>query len=212
MEKFDRVEVRGQGSIPLKYHRVTRWLHAGIALAVVIQLGSSQLMEVPQPGRLLNGAGRTFFAVHRWSGLCVLTLLVLHWLWDLAGHVPYGWGHLYPWFSGPRLRKVLSAVKALRPWIRGQLPAGGEETAPLAGAVHGLGLLVATAMALTGSLIFFGMSADGYLSPFLDLVKAIHGFIANFIWAYFVGHVSMAMLHQWRGEPLIVRMFNLLAK
>ena len=196
----------------MTYDRTTRWLHAGIALGVFIQLVSSQVMEVPQPGRLLNGAGRTFFAVHRWSGLCVLTLLVLHWLWDLAGHVPYGWGHLYPWFSGPRLRKVLSAVKALRPWIRGQLPAGGEETAPLAGAVHGLGLLVATAMALTGSLIFFGMSADGSLSPFLDLVKAIHGFIANFIWAYFVGHVGMAMLHQWRGEPLIVRMFNLLAK
>jgi len=67
-------------------------------------------------------------------------------------------------------------------------------------------------MALTGSLIFFGMAADGSLSPFLEVVKAIHGFIANFIWAYFVGHVGMAMFHQWRGEPLIVRMFNLLAK
>jgi len=212
MEKFDRVEIRGQGSIPLKYHRVTRWLHAGIALAVVIQLGSSQLMEVPQPGRLLKGAECTFFALHRWSGMCVLTLLFLHWLWGLAGHVPYGWGHLYPWFSGPRLRKVLSAIKALPQWIRGQIPAGGEETVPLAGAVHGLGLLVATAMALTGSTIFFGMAADGSMSGFLEVVKGIHGFIANFIWAYFVGHVGMAMLHQWRGEPLIVRMFNLLAK
>ena len=196
----------------MTYDRTTRWLHAGIALGVFIQLVSSQVMEVPQPGRLLSGAERSIFAVHRWSGMCVLSLLVLHWLWGLAGHVPYGWGHLYPWFSGPGLRKVLAAVKALPPWIRGQLPAGGEETAPLAGAVHGLGLLVASAMALTGSLIFFGMAADGSLNPSLEVVKAIHGFIASFIWAYFVGHVGMAMLHQWRGEPLLVRMFNLLAK
>ena len=196
----------------MTYDRTTRWLHAGVALAVVIQLGSSQVMEVPQPRQLLNGAGRLFFTIHRWSGMCVLTLLVLHWLWGFAGHVPYGWGHLYPWFSGPRLKKVLSALKAFPLWIRGQLSAGGEETVPLAGAVHGLGLLVATAMALTGSLIFFGMAADGSLSPILALVKEIHGFIANFIWAYFVGHVGMAMVHQWRREPLIARMFNLLAK
>ena len=196
----------------MTYDRTTRWLHAGIALAVVIQLVSSQVMEVPQPKRLLNGAELTFFVVHRWSGMCVLTLVVLHWLWHLAGHVPYGWGHLYPWFSGPRLRKVLSALKALPAWIRWQLPAGGEETVPLAGAVHGLGLLVAAAMALTGSLIFFGMAADGSLSHILELVKEIHGFIANFIWAYFVGHVGMAIIHQWRGESLIVRMFDLLAK
>lgn len=169
-------------------------------------------MEVPQPGRLLTGAGHNFFAVHRWSGMCVLSLLVLHWLWGLAGHVVYGWGHLYPWLSGPRLRKVLSAVKALPAWIRGQLPVGGEETVPLAGAVHGLGLAVATAMALTGSIIFFGMAADGSMSGFLEVVREIHGFIANFIWAYFVGHVFMAVLHQWRLEPLITRMFNVLRK
>ena len=196
----------------MKYDRLTRWLHAGIALAVVTQLVSSQLMEVPQPGRLLNGTESRFFAIHQWSGMCVLSLLVFHWLWHLAGHVPFGWGHFYPWFSRVRLRKVLSAVKTLPPWIRGQLPAGGEETASLAGAVHGLGLLAATVMALTGATIFFGMAADGSMSGFVEVVKEIHGFMANFIWAYFVGHVGMAVLHHWRDEPLITKMFNLLVK
>lgn len=196
----------------MKYDRLTRWLHAGIALAVVTQLVSSQLMEVPQPGQLPSGAESRFFALHQWSGMCVLSLLVLHWLWSLAGHVPLGWGHLYPWFSRVRLRKVLSAVKALPPWIRGQLPPGGEETVPLAGAVHGLGLLAATAMALTGAIIFFGMAPDVSVSGFVEVVKEIHGFMANFIWAYFIGHVGMAVLHHWRGEPLITKMFNLLAK
>ena len=196
----------------MTYDRITRWLHAGIALAVVIQLVSSQVMAVPQPGRLLSGAERSFFAVHRWSGMCVLSLLVLHWLWGLAGHVPYGWEHLFPWFSGPRLKKVLSALKAMPAWLRGRLPAESNETLPLAGAVHGLGLVVATAMALTGSLIFFGMPSQGSMSGYIGVVREIHGFVANFIWAYFIGHVGMAVLHQWRGESLIGNMFNLRAK
>jgi cytochrome b561 len=205
-------ETSGTSRTTMTYDRITRWLHAGIALAVVIQLVSSQVMAVPQPGRLLSGAERSFFAVHRWSGMCVLSLLVLHWLWGLAGHVPYGWEHLFPWFSGPRLKKVLSALKAMPAWLRGRLPAESNETLPLAGAVHGLGLVVATAMALSGSTIFFGMTPEGSMSGFIEVVREVHGFIANFVWAYFVGHVGIAILHQWRGEPLITRMFNLLAK
>ena len=71
---------------------------------------------------------------------------------------------------------------------------------------------MATAMARGSSFIFFGMAADGHTSGFIGSVKEIHSFIANFIWAYFVEHVSRAVLHQWRGESLIDRMFNLLAK
>ena len=50
------------------------------------------------------------------------------------------------------------------------------------------------------------------MSAFLDVVREIHAFMANFIWAYFVGHVGMAVLHHRWGEPLIANMFNLLAK
>jgi hypothetical protein len=56
------------------------------------------------------------------------------------------------------------------------------------------------------------MAAHGHTSGFIGSVKEIHSFIANFTWAYFVEHVSRAVLHQWRGESLIDRMFNLLAK
>ena len=67
-------------------------------------------------------------------------------------------------------------------------------------------------MALRGSIIFFGMAADGHTSGFIGSAKEIHSFIGNFIGAYFVEHASMAVLHQWRGESLIDRMFNLLVK
>jgi cytochrome b561 len=197
---------------PMQYDRLTRWLHAGIVLAVMIQLTSSQLMQVPQPGHSLAGTGIPFFSVHRWSGMCVLSLAVLHWLWGLSGHVTNGWGHLFPWFSRSRLGEVLSAIKAMPAWLQGKLPVGGQETIPLAGLVHGLGLLLITAMALTGSAIFFGMSPDGSMPRSLEPVRPIHGFIANFVWVYFFGHAGMAALHQWKGEPLITRMFNLAAR
>ena len=50
------------------------------------------------------------------------------------------------------------------------------------------------------------------MNGFIEVVREIHGFIANFIWAYFVGHVGMAVLHQLRGESLISNMFNLIAR
>lgn len=196
----------------MKYDRITRWLHAGIALGVVVQLFCSLFMDVPAPGRSLPQAGYRLFLIHRWSGITVVSLVILHWLWNLSGHVAGGWGHLFPWFSGTRLRRLLSALKAMPDWLRGRLSGESRETIPLAGAVHGLGLVVATGMALTGSTIFFGMAPDGSMNGFIEVVREIHGFIANFIWAYFVGHVGMAVLHQLRGESLISNMFNLIAR
>jgi len=36
--------------------------------------------------------------------------------------------------------------------------------------------------------------------------------MGNVLWVYFLGHVGIAVLHQWRGDRLITNMFNLLAK
>jgi cytochrome b561 len=54
----------------VKYDRGIRWLHAGIALGVLIQLSTSQLMTVPEPGLSL-------FMVHRWSGISIFAMVIL---------------------------------------------------------------------------------------------------------------------------------------
>jgi cytochrome b561 len=196
----------------VNYDRVVRWLHAGIALAVVIQMLSSKVMQIPQPGRLPLEPRHAFFLIHEGSGLTLVTLLVLHWLWGLTGHVAGGWGHLFPWFSRDRLQDLLAALKALPPWLRDNRAVDEEVMHPLAGAVHGLGLLTVTAMALTGATMVLGMGPEGSLGGLLQAARWVHGFVANFMWAYVIGHVAMAMLHQVRGERVLTKMFDLLSR
>ncbi|MEJ2727126.1 MAG: cytochrome b/b6 domain-containing protein [Deltaproteobacteria bacterium] len=196
----------------MKYDRIIRWLHAGIALGVVVQLCSSQFMAVPAPGRPLAETGYHFFTVHRWSGITVVALVILHWIWGLSGHVTGGWGHLFPWFSGPRFRNLMSDIKSVPQWLRGALPGQQQETAPLAGAIHGLGLLAVSAMALSGTTIFFGMGPHGAMSRFVALIREGHRYMGNVIWLYFFGHVGISVLHQLRGDRLITSMFNLVSK
>ncbi len=117
----------------MKYDRTTRWLHAGLALTVVIQLLSSLLMVVPHPGRVPTEPGYTLFHIHRWSGITVVSLLLLHWLWQLSGHLSNGWGHLFPWFSPRRMQRLMGDLKALPGWLRNGFPDQQKETLPMAG-------------------------------------------------------------------------------
>ena len=81
---------------------------------------------------------------------------------------------------------------------RGRVPL--TEESPLASAIHGLGLLIATAMALTGAV--------GYFFPAARFLLGIHETIAPIMWAYLIGHVGLALLHQLAGHRILQRMFG----
>jgi len=196
----------------MKYDRVTRWLHLGLAFAVANQLFCSLLMEVPEPGAVRTHSEQLFFLIHERSGLAVLALMGGHWLWGLAGHVSEGWGHLFPWFSRERIRRLGSDLRSVPEWFSQKFPSQESETIPLTGAVHGLGLLAVTAMGLTGGAIFWGMAPDGSAGSFVEAVKEIHGFLAIFVWAYLIGHVGMAFFHHRLGHRTLADMFNLVGK
>jgi len=196
----------------MKYDLTTRWLHAGIALGASVQLCTSLFMDVPVPGQPFVEPGYHIFLIHRWSGICLVTLVVLHWLWGLSGHVKAGWGHLFPWFSRSRLRGLLSDIQDMPKWFQGNLPAQQEETIPLAGAIHGLGLLAVSVMAASGSTIFFGMGPHGSMGHLVSWVREGHMLMGNILWLYFFGHAGISVLHQLRGDRLITNMFNLMKK
>ncbi len=197
----------------MKYDRTTRWLHAGLALTVLIQLFCSLFMEVArQQGMAPPEPGRFFFQIHRWSGICVACLVLLHWLRLLAVRPVNGWGHLLPWFSRERMGHLKSDIVAVPNWIRNGFPDQRTETLPLAGAVHGLGLLTVSAMALTGGTIFFAMAPEGGMSPLVAGIAEVHSFFGGFMWAYLIGHAGIALYHQLRDVPLISDMFNLVRR
>jgi cytochrome b561 len=85
-----------------------------------------------------------------------------------------------------------------------------EETAPLASAVHGLGLLLMTAMAASGG-VYAAQVWAGAQSPEPDasLVMTVHFALANLVWAYLIGHAAMATIHHFAHAASLRRMWSL---
>ncbi len=175
---------------------LTRLLHATIALAIIAQLIGIGFAEPPKPGL----PGNLMFSVHQVVGLGTLGVLVAFWLWTLLLRREYGFTALVPWFSRSRrtavvadLREHFAALRQLR------LPQPGSET-PLASAIHGLGLIIATTMAATGAIVFAGMAPDGTLPAWADAALAVHKAAANLMWAYLIGHPAVALQHEAMGH------------
>lgn len=190
----------------MKYDKTTRWLHAGLALGITLQLALSLAMEPPEPDKPATaGIAAATFEVHENVGMAVLAILVLHWLWQLTGHTLHGLGHLFPWFSASGRAAVMADAKRLAASRLRDVP----EVSPLAGAVHGLGILVATAMAISGAVLFFGMAENGSMPGPVHAVEEFHGFMATFMWAYLIGHVAMGALHRKLGHADVSEIFRL---
>ncbi|MGA7801942.1 MAG: cytochrome b/b6 domain-containing protein [Gammaproteobacteria bacterium] len=187
------------------YSRPTRFLHFGLALTVTFQLAISLVMQarahqgVP-PGAFAHGA----FEAHRFVGLAAVAIVVLHWLWSLRPHMDGGIGHLFPWAGADRAR-VMTDVRGL---LRGRVPDSGPRGG-LAGAIHGLGLLAVTAMAVSGTVLFVAFPEAGPVPAAAHNAAEVHSAIANLVWAYWFGHVGMALLHHLTGHDTLRRIFSL---
>jgi uncharacterized membrane protein len=136
----------------MKYNKLTRWLHAAIALGVTLQLLLSLAMETPKPGRPFGGLEAAAFESHEVMGLFVSGVLLLHWLFLLSGHAGLGKEHLFPWFSRQRRDAMIDEIK--QQWARRRLE-DTQQPSAVAGATHGLGLLVTSIMAITGGVVYF---------------------------------------------------------
>jgi cytochrome b561 len=192
----------------MKYDRLTRLLHAGIALGVSAQLALSVFMDAPDDKDeiLAQGIPLLMFNAHANIGMAVLVLLVLHWLWSITGHVQDGFGHLFPWFSKQRISDVMAETGEA---FKLKLPDPATNSS-LAGAVHGLGLLAATGMAVTGSVIYFNLSVSGHMTALGESFHEMHEALGPLMWAYLIGHFALAVLHKRMGHTNVQEMFSLL--
>lgn len=178
----------------------SRLLHACLALAVIWQLGGSLVMHPPSRGR----AGDAFFEVHEWVGLFTFGLIVCYWLFLAVRRMGADIWALFPWFSPVRLAALRDDASAqIGALARLRLPSYAER-APLASAVHGLGLLVMTAMAGTGFVWWLARP-----SQLAALALETHELFANLAWVYLVAHAALAVLHHVRGEASLAEMWSL---
>lgn len=187
-----------------KYDLATRRLHALMALGIVAQLALSLVMQAPEPGAAVPVWGARAFEAHEWLGLSLLVLLATHWLWIISGHARAGFGHVFPWFSARRVRAVYDELRAV---LRLRF-SSGKQLSPLAGAIHGLGLLTALGLAASGTVIFFGLAETGEMTAWAAASAEVHKVLGTTMWVYISGHVGMAVVHSLRGHAVIGEMFR----
>ncbi|MGD0639289.1 MAG: cytochrome b/b6 domain-containing protein [Roseiarcus sp.] len=178
---------------------VTRLLHLSLLLVVLHQLLSSTVMERPMPG----DDPAWPYAMHEWVGVAGLGVLALFWLWTLVRHpLETPLAKLLPWFSPSRVAAVFEDVARLvRALFSFRMPP--LELDALASAVHGLGLLVASFLALSGAAWFYLFAG----TPYGRIVMGMHKLSANLMWAYLIGHASIALIHHALGDDIFSRMF-----
>lgn len=176
------------------HSRWTRLLHLLIFATVSFQMVAS-LIEEPH----LNPPENFWFEVHEKVGLASLTVLFAYWAWALFRRREKGITSLFPWFSLKRISAVVRDARAhLRTVGSGKIPSA--ESRPLASSVHGLGLIVATALALTGTL--------GYFFPSMRFLLNVHEVLVWPMWIYLAGHAVMGTVHELLGEGVIQNMFS----
>jgi cytochrome b561 len=186
-----------------KWSVQTRWLHMGLALTVTLQLAISLIMEPPDE-KSASAVARAAFEAHEVVGIAAVIIVLAHWLWSLSSRADGGLARLFPW-SGSAWLEVKSDVSRL---VNRQLPDGGARGG-LPGLVHGLGFLAVSGMALTGAALFVLFPEAGKPDDTVEFIADIHSFIANFVWAYWGGHVALALLHKKSGHSTVQDMFSL---
>ncbi|MBN8891905.1 MAG: hypothetical protein BGP12_00475 [Rhodospirillales bacterium 70-18] len=173
----------------------TRLLHMLVALSVVHQLVVGAVMSGPRSGGLL-------WQAHQAVGIASLGILLAFWAWTLLRRGETRLVRLFPWLSAAgRAALRADAAAHLRALRQFRLPHG--EDSPIASATHGLGLLAASAMAVTGGMFFLKGIAPQSL---VWLALNLHGAIANLMWAYLIAHAGLALLHELTGQRVLRRM------
>ena len=85
--------------------------------------------------------------------------------------------------------------------MRGRLP--DVDSHPFAYAVHGLGLIAVSVMAVTGTMTLLAVLPEAVRTAGLG----VHELFSKLVWAYLVGHAGLAVLHEMAGHRLFRQIF-----
>lgn len=185
--------------VPRKYDFGTRLLHGALASGVVTELALLAVMRVPPgPGLGVRDWHREAFEIHCRVGPAVALIWALHWLWICLPVARPGVGYLFPWWRRDR-RAVLR--RELVDLLRLRMPAR-DESSPLVGTVQGLGLCAVSGSVVGGMISYLGYFTGVPISGKVLHEVAVEQLIMSWlVWAFVIGHVSMALRHLLMSQP-----------
>jgi cytochrome b561 len=175
-----------------------------VAVAIVFQLAISLIMDHPHTKRPMTADGALYYSWHQWVGLVALAVLAYAWVYRLLTWKRESQGRIFPWVGATGSAALARETKQffLLRWTA--IPNDGA----LAGTVHGLGVLIASAMALTGGAIYLALGPENAVTPTAHSIMDLHSFLSTFMWVYLCGHAVMALWHQYAGHGSFARIFR----
>ena len=179
----------------------TRIVHALLAGTIVVQLLTSFVFN-PDNG------GNFAFQVHQYSGLVAFVAALAFWVVIMTRKIGSSKVLLFPWFNKNCRKDVIADAKNYaRHAMKLKLPTH-DSHAPLASAVHGLGLLLMSAMAATGTIYYFINTGNPDAGGMVGVVMNAHKLLASLVWAYLIGHASLAVLQHFFGGVKLGSMWS----
>jgi len=192
----------------MRYDRFSRILHWGIAVGVSVQLVSEQLMVRRLENKNPDILQSVTFIAHEYMGFIVLIIVGIRFTLMLD-NPDKGLYHMFPWLTSPGRKQLMIELKNEIPvWLHGKLKRP-EEADCIARSVHGLGLILAFGLGLTGMLLFIGTQPDGSTHGPIEAGRQIHDVLGYLMWLYIIGHVCMALFHQRLGHKVLQGIFSL---
>jgi cytochrome b561 len=187
-----------------RYGRFVRLSHALVAAAIVFQLASSLIMDHPHAKKPMTVDGGLYYRWHEWVGLAALAILACSWVYRVLTWKRETQGRIFPWVTAAGRSALVVETKRFLSLRWTTIPEDGA----LAGTVHGLGLLIASAMALTGGAIYLALGPHDIVTPAAHSIMDLHSFLSTFMWIYLCGHAAMALWHQFAGHGSFARIFR----
>jgi len=209
------------------YAKPIRIFHSIFALCMITQLAVGELMDVPEvedthqatsmwvtPAFAHEGhhAASTGpieetlgFEVHEYLGLFIATLLVIRIILAMTSLPGANWRHLFPWVFASGRKQLGNEIKLQMAGWKSMKLAPPEDGEAVARSVHGLIVLSAIIMGITGAFLYFNWSITAPQTDLVELIASTHELVVGGLEALLGAHIFAVILHQRQGHNIIDR-------
>jgi cytochrome b561 len=188
-----------------KHTYKTRLLHSMIAVLITVQLYTIYALD----NRFFTKPIRSFlFSVHTYSGIVAFCTLLLFWIVIITRRQGTSFKELFPWVSISALKNLFDdCVYYLKSLCHFKIPEH-RTPAPLASAIHGLGIIIMSIMAITGVHRYIVYQFAITKTPLIKAITSLHGVFGDYAWIYLGVHASIALINHIAKKQKLSAMWS----